>query len=90
MKKKSCITHEFQAYLIDTNNNNNLSPLQWCLENGINYWIVDIFALKWLTIPETSTPSQRVLFIYGLVDTDKRPNLLGVSIRKASILIQQY
>ena len=27
VKKKACIKHEVQAYLIDTNNNNDLGPL---------------------------------------------------------------
>ena len=29
MIKKAYITHEVQAYIIDTNNNNDLSPLEW-------------------------------------------------------------
>ena len=32
--KKSCIKHEVQVYLIDTDNNKYLSPLKWWRVNG--------------------------------------------------------
>ena len=69
-------------YPINTNNNNNLSPLEWWRENGGKYWNVDRFAQEWLAVLENSTPSEHVLSICGLVDTAKRSYLLGVSIEK--------
>ena len=41
-------------------------------------------------IPENSIPSERLLLICGLVDTAEQSNLLEVSIRKATIPLQQY
>ena len=37
MNKKSCTTHDVQEYLIDKNNKNNLSPLEWWRVNGGKY-----------------------------------------------------
>ena len=37
MNKKAYITNEVQAYLINTNNNNDLSHLEWWRENGGKY-----------------------------------------------------
>ena len=51
MNKKSCITHEVQAYIIEDNNNNNLNPLEWWQVNGGKYWNVYIVAQKWLGVP---------------------------------------
>ena len=81
--KKSCIKHEVNAYLIDTNNNaRGVIPLEWWSLNGVKYWNVDRVAQKWLAVPETSTISKRVFLICRLVDTVKRSSLLGVLIEK--------
>ena len=82
MNKKACINHEGQAHIINTNNNIDLSPLEWWRLNGGKYWNLALFAQKWLSVMETSTPSKRVLLVCGLVDTSKRSNLLRVSIEK--------
>ena len=37
VNKKSCIKHEVQAYLVGTNNNNNLGPLEWWQVNVGKY-----------------------------------------------------
>ena len=41
MNKKACITHEVQASLIKTNNNNDLYPLEWWKVNvgNIRMWL---------------------------------------------------
>ena len=41
VKKNACKKHEVQVYLINTNNNNNLRPLEWWQVNGGNIvmWI---------------------------------------------------
>ena len=46
------------------------------------YPIVARVDRKWLEVPETSTPSERMLLIYGLVDTSEWSNLLVVLIEK--------
>ena len=81
MNKKACITHEVQAYIIVTNNNNNLSTLEsWQVNRG-KCWNVARFVQMWLAVPATSTPSKRVFSMCGLVETAKCLNLLGVSIK---------
>ena len=80
VKKKACTKHEVQAYLINTNNNNNLRPLEWWQVNGVKYWNLDRVAQKWLAVLVTSTAIERVFSICGVVDTDKRLNLLRISI----------
>ena len=79
--KKACLKNEVQAYLIEKNNNNYLSPLEWGRVKGRKYRNVDRFARKWLAVPATSTPSDRLFSICGLVDNAERSNLLGVSIK---------
>ena len=44
--KKSLHKNEVQAYLIYTNNKNNLSPLELLKVNGGKYLNVDIAAIK--------------------------------------------
>ena len=69
-------------YLINTNNNNYLDPLEWWRVNGGKYWNVARVAQKCLEVPATSTPGKQVFYICGLVDNTERLNLLGVSIEK--------
>ena len=82
VNKKACIKHEVQAYLIYTNINENLSPLEWWRVIGGKYRNVARFVRKWLAVPSTPTPSERLLSIWGLVDTAERSNFLGVSTEK--------
>ena len=69
VNKKSCIKHEVQAYIIDTNNNYDLRPLEWRRVNGGKYYNVSRVVQMWLAVTETSTPNKRVFSICGLVDT---------------------
>ena len=82
MNKKACVTYEVHAYIIDRKNNNDLSPLEWWRVNWGKYRIVARVVRKWLAVPATSTPSERVFLVCRLVDTAERFNLLGVSIEK--------
>ena len=56
VNKTSCIKYEVQTYLINTNNNNDLRPLEWWRVNGGKYQTVARVAQNWLAVPETSTP----------------------------------
>ena len=69
MHRKACTTHQVQVYIIDTNNNNNLCPLEWWRANGRNYSNVERVAQEWLAVPETYSPTEHVLSMCGLVDS---------------------
>ena len=64
--------HEVQAYLINTNNDNDLGSLEWWRVNGGKYRNVARVAQKWSAVPETSTRSEHVFSISGLVDIAER------------------
>ena len=66
--------------IINTNNNNDLSPLEWWQVNGGKYRNVARVAQNLLGVPENSTPRELVLSICGLVDTSEQLNILEVSI----------
>jgi hAT family C-terminal dimerisation region len=55
-------------------------PLEWWKENRFKYPKVAIGARKWLSVCATTTPSERVFSISGLIDTPKRSNLTGQAI----------
>ena len=42
MNKEACTAHKVQAYPTNTNNNNDLSPLEWWRVNGVKYRNVDL------------------------------------------------
>ena len=78
VKKKACIKHDVQEYLIDTNNNNNLIPLEWWRVNGGKYRNVARVAQKLLAVPYIFTRRKRVFSIFGLVATVGQLNITGV------------
>ena len=53
MNKEACTAHKVHAYLTNTNNNNDLIPLEWWRGNGGKYHNLDRVAQKWLAVPET-------------------------------------
>ena len=87
-KEKYCslVKHEVHTFLIDTQTYKDIDPLIWWKTKRFNYPNVARVARKWLSVPATSTPSERVFSICGLVDTTKRSNLLGESIEKQVFL----
>ena len=85
-KCRSLVKHEVHAFLIETQTSNNMDPLMWWKAKHFNYPNVARVARNWLSVPATSTPSERVFYICGLVDTTKRSNLLGESIEKQVFL----
>ena len=50
--------------------------------NWGKYWNMDRVARKWLSVPENLNPRKRAVSIFGLVDTAKRLNIIGVLIDK--------
>ena len=55
-------------------------PLEWWRIYCNRYTNVARAARKWLSVSSTSTPSERVFSICGVVDTAKRSCMLGESI----------
>ena len=85
-KHRKLIRHEVNAFLIETQTLNDMDPLMWWKAKRFNFPNVARVARKWLSVPATSTPSERVFSICGLVDTAKRSSLLGESIQKQIFL----
>lgn len=77
---KVVIMQEVQAYLVETEHVQNCNPLEWWRVSSAKYPNVAACARKWLSVPATSTPSERVFSICGLVSTCKRSRLIGESI----------
>ena len=55
-------------------------PLDWWRENICKFPNVGAVARKWLSVPATSTPSERIFSICGIVNSAKRSSLAGKSI----------
>jgi hAT family C-terminal dimerisation region len=92
-KKLSCIEilkidaeHEVTIYLNHTErmsikDRRRLQPLQWWRDIGRKKFSnVALAARKWLSVTATSTPSERVFSICGIVNTAKQSSLVGKSI----------
>jgi len=86
-KHRNLVRHEVNAFLIETQTLNDMDhPLMWWKAKRFNFPNVARVARKWLSVPATSNPSERVFSIRGLVDTAKRSSLLGESIQKQVFL----
>jgi hAT family C-terminal dimerisation region len=66
------VTHEVQLYLLGIQSLQNPKPLNWWSVNRMKHPLVAKAARKWLSVPATSTPSERVFSICGIVDAAKR------------------
>lgn len=75
-KFKLGLSQEIKAYLLEDCSD---SALKWWHHNRFRYPNVARVARKWLAVTATSTPSERVFSICGLVDTCKRSKMLGES-----------
>ena len=63
-----------------------LDPLDWWQENKTKYPHIAVLARKWLSVPATSTPSERVFSICGIVNTAKRSKMNGKSIENQVLI----
>ena len=89
-RTKIHVTHEVQSYLLGIQSLHNPKPLKWWSVNNTKYPLVAKAARKWLSVPATSTPSERVFSICGIVDTAKRTRLLGESVEAQVFLHNNY
>ena len=73
--------HEVQAYIRDASaNGDTTDPLLWWRVNRKQYPRISLAARKWLSVCSTSTPSERVFSICGIVDLAKRNRMNGNAI----------
>ena len=81
-KVKAQAKQEVLLYLIATESivKRKFDPLDWWKEHKRTYPHVAALARKWLSVPGTSTPSERVFSICGIVNSAKRSRLSGKSI----------
>ena len=79
---KAQAKQEVLSYLVATEAlvNSNFDPLEWWIGNKMRYPNVAVVARQWLSVPATSTPSERVFSICGIVNTAKRSSSSGKSI----------
>lgn len=81
------LTQEVKAFLLEDCKDN---PLNWWNQNCFRYPNIARVARKWLAVTATSTPSERVFSICGLVDTAKRSKMLGASIEAQVFVHNNY
>ncbi len=87
------VKHEVQSYLVDIENSGageHLNPLVWWGKNRLRYPNIAVIARKWLSVVATSTPSERVFSICGIVDSARRSKMTGESIQKQVFLHNNY
>ena len=88
-QKKSNINDEVDNYLYHLSKADIKAikcPLEWWAKHRLKYPNVAVGARKWLSVCATSTPSERVFSISGLIDTPKRSNLTGEAIYKQILI----
>ena len=82
VEEEGKISEEVDTYLYHLSKvdvQNIKCPLELWRENRFKYPKVAIGARKWLSVCATSTPSERVFSINGLIDTPIHSNLTGKS-----------
>ena len=75
---------------IDGRRNLEFDAIEWWRKNRTRYPNVALAARKWLSVTGTSTPSERVFSICGIVDGTKRSSLLGESIETQVFVHNNY
>lgn len=86
-KLKVSLSQEVEAFVLEDCKEN---PLNWWNQNRFRYPNIARVARKWLAVTATSTPSERVFSICGLVDTAKRSKMLGESIEAQVFVHNNY
>ena len=82
-----------KSYLVDIESScatENLNLLEWWSKNRLQYPNIAVVSCKWLSVVTTSTPSERVFSICGVVDSARRSKMTGESIQKQVFLHNNY
>lgn len=87
-KLKVNLVQELKAYLLEDDCKGN--PLEWWRQHCFRFPNIARVARKWLSVTATSTPSERVFSICGLVDSCKRSQMLGESIEAQVFVHNNY
>lgn len=87
-KLKVSLVQEMKAYLLEDDCKDN--PLEWWRLHCFRFPNIARVARKWLSVTATSTPSERVFSICGLVDSCKRSQMLGESIEAQVFVHNNY
>ena len=88
---KSLVTHEVTSYFCEVEALKEVKcELLWWKSNRARFPNIALVARKWLGVVATSTPSERVFSICGVVDTARRSRLTGKSIEKQVFLHNNY
>ena len=81
------VEREIEAYLSTSNFvSSSCNPLEWWKQNMHRYPAVSRIARKWLCVPATSTPSERVFSDCGLAGAAKRSNLNAEALQNQVII----
>ena len=83
---------EVMSYLMATDGiiKKKFNPLEWWRINKDRYPYTALVARKWLCVSATSTPSERVFSICGIVNSAKRSSLKGESIQDQVFVHNNY
>ena len=82
-----------KSYLVDIESScatENLNLLEWWSKNRLQYPNIAVVSCKWLSVVATSTPSECVFSICGVVDSARRSKMTGESIQKQVFLHNNY
>ena len=83
-----CVLEEVKLYLQERPIKRRKDPLCWWRVNGSRIPHLEILARKYLAIPATSTPSERVFLVAGIV-VDKRRSALTAEMIDAPVFLNK-
>ena len=85
-ENKQATIDEVGLYEADTSRNGEINPLEFWRENERRYPKLSKMARKYLAVPATSAPSERLFSRTGNIDNKLRCSLLPENVNKLSFL----
>lgn len=83
---RTTINNEINSYLGPKHIPPNVDPLEWWRSNRAQYPNLALAARKWLCVPVTSTPSERVFSHCGVALSAKRSRMKGAALMNQVLL----